>query len=246
MALHFSFFLDLFAVKFTPCSNEELKTATHWWKYCKTYAINKYGHISTWNTKHITDMSNLFYNNHDFNEDLSNWNVSNVTTMSGMFQFCNNFNQPLPTTWNMNKVIDTSNMFSGCYLFNQPIPRNWCVSTPVNRENMFKSCFHFNQTIPPEFKNTHGTPLDLLIDDKISLSDEYYLGIKTPPPMLLENIPRKQHVANPPFRPNRSFSHHNQKRKLLPTIKEHIAYNNPHPSNYKSSFSEDTYVIPHI
>ena len=60
----------------------------------KVAVLSKYGAIKTWNTKNITDMSELFKNKETFNEDISGWNTSNVTNMSYMF-YAKVFNQPL-------------------------------------------------------------------------------------------------------------------------------------------------------
>ena len=38
----------------------------------------KYGHISYWDTSKVTDMSELFKDKKDFNEDISKWDTSNV------------------------------------------------------------------------------------------------------------------------------------------------------------------------
>ena len=48
---------------YKPKSYQELMYAVDEWYENKTYAIKKYGHISTWNTVLITDMSDLFLNN---------------------------------------------------------------------------------------------------------------------------------------------------------------------------------------
>ena len=63
----------------------DIKIAVEDW--CKDHvkATVKYGHISKWNTSLVTDMSKLFQDNSDFNDDISKWNVSNVTDMSFMF-----------------------------------------------------------------------------------------------------------------------------------------------------------------
>ena len=56
-----------------------------------------YGHISTWETGGVTDMSNLFCDGSNsgdycygsgassFNDDISAWDTSGVTTMNSMF-----------------------------------------------------------------------------------------------------------------------------------------------------------------
>ena len=54
--------------------------------------IKKYGKIGDWNTSEITTMNRLFYEERDFNEDISNWDTSNVTDMNEMFYKADNFN----------------------------------------------------------------------------------------------------------------------------------------------------------
>lgn len=73
--------------------------------------INKYGHISYWNTKNISDMSEAFLGQKTFNEDISGWNVSKVTYMSNMFSRCHHFNSDL-SAWDVRRVKDMSGMFA--------------------------------------------------------------------------------------------------------------------------------------
>ena len=56
---------------FTPHDKNELKTAVNLWCEHRPYAVKIYGHISGWNTSHITDMSELFRGNDEFNDDIS-------------------------------------------------------------------------------------------------------------------------------------------------------------------------------
>jgi len=74
---------------------------------------------------HVTDMSNLFYNNSAFNQDIGKWDTSNVTNMNGMFYNAVNFNQPI-NNWDISKVTDMRDMFYNAFSFNQPI--NWDMS----------------------------------------------------------------------------------------------------------------------
>ena len=66
--------------------------------------------IGTWDVTQVTDMSDLFFQQSTFNEDVRPWNVSNVTNMSGMFQGCMKLNQDL-RHWNTEKVVDMKLMF---------------------------------------------------------------------------------------------------------------------------------------
>ncbi len=54
----------------------------------------EYGHISHWDTSHVTDMSSLFRNAEMFNLPLSGWDTSSVTIMDNMFNEARLFNQP--------------------------------------------------------------------------------------------------------------------------------------------------------
>ena len=79
-------------VRYTFKTNEELKQAVDEWCEDKENAIKKYGHISIWNTKYITDMSMLFYRQIFFNDNISYWDTSNVVNMRSMFEKTSKFN----------------------------------------------------------------------------------------------------------------------------------------------------------
>ena len=42
--------------------------------------------IGQWDVSRVTNMQNMFFNCHAFNEPLDTWDVSNVTSMMGMFK----------------------------------------------------------------------------------------------------------------------------------------------------------------
>ena len=68
-------------IGFTPKTKDDLKKAVKLWCENKKEAIIKYGDINTWNVHNITDMSKLFYDGKNFNDNINNWDVSNVTNM---------------------------------------------------------------------------------------------------------------------------------------------------------------------
>ena len=71
----------------------------------KELIINIYGSINHWDVSNVTNMSNMFRDFYEFNQDLSRWDVSNVTDMSNMFRNCYKFNQDL-SRWNVLNFTD--------------------------------------------------------------------------------------------------------------------------------------------
>lgn len=101
--------------------------------------------IEKWNVSNVTDMSFLFGNCENFNQDISNWDVSNVKDMSYMFKGCKKFNQDI-SKWDTSRAIDMQEMFNGCMNFNQPL-NDWDVSSVENMNCMFQRCEKFNQPL---------------------------------------------------------------------------------------------------
>lgn len=121
-------------------------------------------------TTRVTELNNLFENNHTFNEDIWNWDTSNVTalnytfrrafvfnqnlnhwdtskvtSMAGTFLQGNVFNQPL-NNWNTSKVTQMSDMFALAYAFDQDIS-NWDVSKVDSMWHMFNHAYAFNSPL---------------------------------------------------------------------------------------------------
>ena len=71
-------------------TDSSIRTAVDAWLSNPAAAEATYGHISTWETGKVTDMSQLFYRDGDdddcdFNEDISAWETSQVISMTEMF-----------------------------------------------------------------------------------------------------------------------------------------------------------------
>lgn len=96
-------------------------------------------------TSHVTDMSGLFQEKIEFNEDISHWNVSCVTNMSAMFYDAHAFNQPL-NKWDVSNVTDMQLMFYYAYTFNQSL-NMWDVSNVTDMHGMFEHAKSFNKRI---------------------------------------------------------------------------------------------------
>jgi len=94
-------------------------------------------------TSKVTKMNQFFYQNYEFNQDISSWDVSNVTSMSGMFEK-SAFNQDI-SNWDVNNVTDMSRMFERS-AFNQDIS-NWDVSNVTDMYGMFKDNSAYNQSL---------------------------------------------------------------------------------------------------
>jgi surface protein len=97
--------------------------------------------ISHWDTTNVQDMSYMFYNS-PFNQNISNWNTENVTNMESMFSI-SPFNQDI-SNWNTENVQYMGYMFSWSQ-FNQNIS-NWNTTNVQEMSGMF-SRSQFNQDI---------------------------------------------------------------------------------------------------
>ena len=95
---------------FKPKTKIELQEAVNLWCINKEEALNKYGHISNWDTSLIIDKSELFKNKKYFNDNINNWDVSIVINMNGMFYSARLFNKPLDS-WDVSSVTNMSEMF---------------------------------------------------------------------------------------------------------------------------------------
>ena len=105
-------------------TNDNIKDAVNLWCDNKDEAIEIYGHIISWDVSNVTDMSNLFKDKSEFNDDISKWlAVSNVTNMEKMFYNGCSFNQDINTkeitkengdvyiAWNVSNVTNMKHMF---------------------------------------------------------------------------------------------------------------------------------------
>ena len=102
-------------------------------------------HISTWITNKVTDFSNLFEDQSEFNDDIGTWDTSSVTTMEGMFRNAKSFNQPL-NDWRVDNVPNMSHMFFGASAFNQPL-NDWRVDNVTDMWAMFARASAFNHPL---------------------------------------------------------------------------------------------------
>ena len=104
--------------------------------------------LNSWDVSNVTDMSVMFQNATDFNQDIGVWNVSSVTNMYQMFSSTSAFNQNIGS-WDVSNVTNMEGMFDQATTFNQNIG-GWDVSSVTNMANMFtvfRATPAFNQDI---------------------------------------------------------------------------------------------------
>jgi surface protein len=129
--------IKYFTNSFTFTSNKQLKNVVNKYKKDKIQCEKMYGSIKYWDTSKITDMSHLFEDFRDFNEDISRWNVSKVINMSYMFGYAKSFNQKLED-WDISNVVRMSYMFFEALSFkSKTLIRKWTIPTIKYNDQMF-------------------------------------------------------------------------------------------------------------
>ena len=100
-----------------------------------------YEPIGLWDVSQVTDMLRMFYNKHQFNQDLSAWDVGQVTSMGKMFYSASAFNQDL-SKWNVGRVTTMYEMFYSASAFNQDLSA-WDVGQVTDMNQMFQQASSF-------------------------------------------------------------------------------------------------------
>ena len=133
------------AVAGSALDNGNIRTAVAAWLSDSAAAEAAYGHISTWETGGVTDMSYLFERKSSFNEDIGAWDTSGVKMMDGMFRSASAFNRDIGA-WDPSGVRSMWQMFTRASSFNQDIGA-WDTSGVKMMEMMFHNASAFNQDI---------------------------------------------------------------------------------------------------
>ena len=145
------------APTFTPlvANDTTIRTAVTAWLADATAAEATYGHISTWDTSGVKDMSHLFCGYFrfswcnsaawTFNEDIGAWDTSGVTSMLRMFAYANAFNQDI-SAWDTSGSTSMSYMFYYASAFDQDIGA-WDTSGVTTMEGIFFYAFVFDQDL---------------------------------------------------------------------------------------------------
>ena len=101
--------------------------------------------VKDWDVSQVTDMSNLFLEVPDFNEDITGWDVSNVQNMSGMFKNTKLFNRNI-NEWDTGNVRNMKEMFDGAKAFNMYLDQ-WNTGRVTDMSRMFAETKKFNRVI---------------------------------------------------------------------------------------------------
>ena len=131
-------------------TDKSIRVAVKEWVSDSAAAEATYGHISTWETGGVKDMSGLFawWNHYDtttFNEPIGGWDVRKVTSMSSMFAAAWSFNQDI-SGWQVGKVEKMKRMFTGASSFNQNIG-DWSIEAVTSMNDMFRDASAFDQDL---------------------------------------------------------------------------------------------------
>jgi hypothetical protein len=103
---------------------------------------------STSCTSSIRDFSNLFYNEYQFNENISHWDMSDATTTYAMFWEARAFNQDI-SQWDVSNIENFDYMFGASsqnMTFNADISE-WNTSSGTSMEGMLQLSADFNHNI---------------------------------------------------------------------------------------------------
>lgn len=101
--------------------------------------------ISSWDVSNVIRMNGMFYNNHSFNQNLNHWDVRKVRTMIGMFYNAKAFNSNI-SDWDISNAEDIAFMFTGASAFNQDLSK-WDVENIYDMQDIFRDADSFNQDI---------------------------------------------------------------------------------------------------
>lgn len=156
---------------YCPQTNEELQNTVDIWCKDRQKGLEEFGHISSWNTSKITNMSHLFrceckvngikhdlycedsgenvgwWLSHECDCEYTRDNIKRSVSYCGKKYFNDDINK-----WDVSNVQFIHYMFSRCINFNQPLDKWDLSSLATDRwyhpaSLMFDKCYKFNQDL---------------------------------------------------------------------------------------------------
>ena len=157
-------FISIFGYAQTPITDANIQTAVDLWVSDPAAATITYGAISTWDVSQVTDMSYLFKDKTDFNDDISNWDVSNVTNMNFMFNEASSFNQDI-SNWCVTNIASEPSEFSAESPLSESNKPVWgtCPTASIDDQYQTNIAIYPNPTNNTLFISGNETPIAVAI-----------------------------------------------------------------------------------
>ena len=125
---------------------------------CKNFEFNNF--LSSFNTKNVTDMNNMFYNcTNLIYLDLSSFDTSNVTDMSSMFSKCSLLIGLDLSSFDTKNVTNMSKMFDSCLNLNELDLSSFDTKNITDMSSMFAGCFFLNSLDLSSFDTKNVTDM---------------------------------------------------------------------------------------
>ena len=125
---------------------------------------------TSWDVSKGTDFRSMFYDNEEFDQDISGWQIGTKVTgpvilfnymfASGSASTATTFNQDI-SSWDVSKVSNFVNMFMYNTTFNQPAIKHWVVNT-TSTGNMFLNANTDMQDIEFNVPRPEGPDITLI------------------------------------------------------------------------------------
>lgn len=161
----------------------ELEKAVDLWLEDREQALHEYGTITFWNVSEIRDLSRMFLNATNFDDDLSGWDVSNCVNFSSMFDSAIQFNGDI-SNWRLDSGVDMSNMMRRAESFNGNVS-TWFEPKPIalsatesltiryaqSMESMFEDCYSFEGTGLKSWSTSAVTDMKRMFRNNVNLGD---------------------------------------------------------------------------
>ena len=98
--------------------------------------------IENWDTHSVENIKAAFFDDENFNADLSKWNISKVKSTLNLFKGCENFSGEWISNWDVSNIEEMDYMFKGCKKFDADLS-DWNVSNVTTMAEMFYYCKKF-------------------------------------------------------------------------------------------------------
>lgn len=131
----------------------------------KSYAGPVSLNISSFNTKKVTDMSDMFFGCGNLTDlDISNFDTDNVENMSGMFGFCRNLTRLDTSSFHTNKVTDMNGMFDVCTNLKSLDLSSFDTGNVTDMSDMFSGCNELTSLNVNSFNTSNVTDMSSMFN----------------------------------------------------------------------------------